>query len=110
MALQHVPDLLKHMTLAIMENTGRTDAGFLKAFQIARDKLVRDGYLTSASSKGPSTDKIRLTPKGDRQNRKHAREGKGKSKLFDLYFRRTELDEAEGKKDAKSEKIAGEEK
>lgn len=110
MALEHVPDLLKHMTVAIMANTGRTDAGFLKAFQIARDKLVRDGYLTGASAKGPSTDKIRLTPKGLRQNQKHTREGKAKSHLFDQYFRRTELKGAEGKKDSKSEKIAGEEK
>lgn len=97
MPAAEVPHLVKHNTIAIWR-TGGLSGGhkerFVSAWNIARARLVQYGFLSKGSEKGKAAD-IKLTSKGAKRNREHAREadGKEKSALFDQMFRWIEIAE-----------------
>jgi len=78
-----IPRLVKHMTLAIMRERGATS--FKDAFQIARAQLTRYGYLARGSDEGPA-DNIKLTQKGRKRERDHARRPLRASIDFDRRY------------------------
>lgn len=103
-----VPHLVKHATVAIWKDGGIAGGSrerFVSAWNIARARLTQYGFLTEGSEKGKSED-IKLTSKGAKRDREHAREAdsRAKSGLFDSMFRWIEV--AEDTKDAQ-DKIPG---
>jgi hypothetical protein len=94
MALEGIPAILRHCTLAIFEKLrGDPQTRFKNAFAIARAHLVKHGYLADESDIG-TVENIRLTLKGRRREQKHLMEGsKGdlKNARFMELFRVAEL-------------------
>lgn len=87
-----LPALLRHMTLAIFENlSGNERKKFLEAFGISRRRLVEWKYLTPPSKNGP-LDRISLTSKGIKQNKKHQNEGVRKNLIFEKYYEKYRAD------------------
>lgn len=85
---EELPPLLTHMTMAIFWKLhGSERHKFLGAFEVARAQLVRWGYLTSASFPGP-VERIKLTAKGRKKNRRHLSEGAVKVVVFGALYRR----------------------
>ena len=79
-----LPDLFKHMVLAIFRKGPRTIGWFQSSVMIAFESLLQNGFITGDSN----LQSIRLTSKGQQQNRMHASEPKAKSDQFDRYFDR----------------------
>lgn len=79
-----LPDLFKHMVLAIFRKGPRNIGWFQSSVMIAFESLLDNGFITRDSN----LQSIRLTPKGQQQNRMHASEPKAKSDQFDRYFSR----------------------
>jgi hypothetical protein len=101
-----VPDLVKHMTISILEkgtNGNNKLEKFTNAFAIARGKLVGWGYLESSSAAGP-VENIVLTRKGIIRNYKHAGEGGRKTDAFDRLF--FDLQEADRMSDAENDVLS----
>ena len=80
---QGVPDLLKHMTMAVFNKLqGGKEIKMINAYNIARMKLVQAGYLEASAVEG-APEHISLTGTGAQKNAKHKLEGRGKSQAFD---------------------------
>jgi hypothetical protein len=79
-----IPDILKHMTLAIYrQGSGGSKMRFQRAYDAAVSRLSQYGFITG------SAPDFKLTPKGMIGERKHKKEGmKGsvKDKQFDAMF------------------------
>jgi len=81
----NIPRIVKQMSMAIIRNKG---ARTLKAaLTIARAQLVRGGYLTRGSDRGP-IESIKLTPKGAARNRVHMRKSRRTETEFDAKFQK----------------------
>lgn len=90
MAALVLPDLLKHMALAIYNKgyvRGTRVQQLVESLNIARGQLAAWGYLTAGSAKGSLT-KIKLTGKGIARSVKHRKEKGGlvKSAIFDAMY------------------------
>jgi len=99
-----VPVLVKHCALAIFKGKGRIKGGtrkerFISAWNIARSRLVEQGYLVKGSEIGPHGT-IRLTAKGQQRNQEHKSEqgGSTKSREFDRLFEWVRDEEQRGGK------------
>ena len=80
---QGVPDLLKHMTMAVFNKLqGGQEIRMINAYNIARVKLVQAGYLEASAVEG-APEHISLTGTGAQKNARHKLEGRGKSQSFD---------------------------
>lgn len=79
-----LPDLFKHMVLAIFRKGPRNIGWFQSSIMIAFESLLNNGFITGNSNLNNMT----LTAKGQAQNRQHAAEPKAKSNQFDRYFSR----------------------
>ena len=74
-----LPDLYKHMVLAIFRKGPRTVDNFLNSMEAAFEFLVRYGHITPNSN----INNMQLTPSGQALNSKHAAEPVDKSGTFD---------------------------
>lgn len=79
-----IPDLVKHVTLALMAEAGFP---FPRALETALSRLTVWGYIKGARELKDLAE-VRLTPKGVRRNREHAREPSRKSLEFDRLLER----------------------
>lgn len=79
-----LPDLFKHMVLAIFRKGPRTMGWFQSSIMIAFESLLDNGFITRNSN----LQNIRLTAKGRTQNKTHQSEPRPKSDQFDRYFSR----------------------
>lgn len=77
-----LPDLFKHMVLAIFRKGPRTEAWFRSSLEIAFSSLLKNGFITPNSNLTNMT----LTSTGNEQNRRHMAEPRAKSDLFDSAF------------------------
>lgn len=77
-----LPDLFKHMVLAIFRKGARTEAWFRSSVEIAFSSLLRNGYITPTSKLNNMT----LTSSGAERNRYHSSEPRAKSDLFDSTY------------------------
>jgi hypothetical protein len=102
----NIPVCLKHNTLAIYQKgKGLSGAGatrFESAFSIARDNLVKYGYLSPASKAEGVVEQIRLTGKGhDLERKKRNSPGTSQKQAeFDRLFeawQRTQEGSADGR-------------
>lgn len=85
---EDLPDLVKHMTLAIFNKIPGTEKKrFLVALEITRSQLVTFGHLKSGAERGPISD-IVMTEKGRSYNRRHRAEGPKKGKEFVKLYNR----------------------
>lgn len=82
--LNPLPDLFKHMTLAIFRKGPRNIGWFQQSASIAFDFLIKYGHISPNSS----VDNMTLTSSGQQQDRRHRAEPPAKSKQFDSYWRR----------------------
>lgn len=82
--VEALPDLFKHMVLAIFRKGPRNIGWFQASVQIAFESLLENDFITPDSS----PDQIRLTAKGQSRNAQHAREPVAKSNQFDSYWSR----------------------
>ena len=74
-----LPDLFKHMVLAIFRKGPRTEENFKRALDAAFSFLIQYGHITPQSN----LDNMQLTSTGATLNRRHAAEPAEKSGLFD---------------------------
>lgn len=72
-----LPDLFKHMVLAIFSKGNKDEQSFRQAIDAAFTFLLRNGYINKNLS---------LTAKGIEKNKRHAAEPKRKSSVFDSYL------------------------
>jgi len=82
--VRELPDLFKHMVLAIFRKGPRTIGWFQSSIMIAFESLLNNGFITRNSN----LNNITLTARGQAQNRQHTAEPKAKSDQFDRYFSR----------------------
>lgn len=97
MSLAAIPEILKHCVIAIYQDPkvgGSGVTAFVRAMKIARSRLAEYGYLTEGSVDG-DIENIRLTPKGVKRDAYHKKEGRYKSKLFDMLYTKFQLSEEE---------------
>ena len=85
-----LPELLKHMALAIYAKgyvRGTKIQQLVESLNIARGQLAAWGYLTAGSAKGPLT-KVKLTGKGAARTAHHRKEkgGRVKTATFDVLY------------------------
>jgi hypothetical protein len=97
--LSSVPDILKHMTLAIFNTRGVRGRGqkgkFSAAFEIARHRLVEYGYLRKGAEKDDAKE-FPLTPEGMKREQVHRKEGRRKALQFDALFKKVFKGEKSG--------------
>lgn len=74
-----LPDLYKHMVLAIFREGPKTEQNFLRAMEAAFSFLLRRGHITPDSN----IQKMTLTSSGASLDRPHEAEPASKSNLFD---------------------------
>lgn len=74
-----LPDLFKHMVLAIFRKGARTEDNFKRALEAAFSFLLMYGHITPQSN----INNMQLTASGAKLNRRHAAEPADKSSLFD---------------------------
>ena len=77
-----LPDLFKHMVLAIFRKGPRTERWFRDSLEIAFSSLLKNGFISPNSN----LNNMALTPTGVERNRRHMAEPKAKSDLFDSAF------------------------
>jgi hypothetical protein len=80
--LNPLPDLFKHMVLAIFRKGPRTVENFIYSMEMAFAALVRYGHLTPSSN----INNMQLTSTGIQQNRSHVGEPRTKSANFDAML------------------------
>jgi len=74
-----LPDLFKHMVLAIFRRGQKSEQNFIRAMEAAFSFLVRHGHISPQSN----IDNMQLTASGNELNRRHAAEPANKSDTFD---------------------------
>lgn len=74
-----LPDLYKHMVLAIFRKGPRTEQNFIRAMEAAFSFLLRHGHITPQSN----IDNMQLTSTGNNLNTRHVAEPPAKSQTFD---------------------------
>lgn len=79
-----LPDLYKHMVLAIFRKGPRNIGWFQVSAQIAFEFLIKHGHISPDSGAG----RMPLTAKGRKYNKRHRAEPPKKSEQFDRYWRR----------------------
>jgi len=79
-----LPDLFKHMVLAIFRKGPRNIGWFQASVQIAFESLLENDFISPNSTPSSMT----LTSKGQSRNAQHAREPASKSDQFDRYWSR----------------------
>ncbi len=94
-----IPNLVKHMTVAIYRE-GKISARskkdkFLQCLAIAKSRCQQYGFVVLAGDK-PDAD-IGLTAKGRARELKHRAEGRAKTVLFDTLYDLYDLDGAKAK-------------
>lgn len=72
-----LPDIFKHMVLAIYNKGDKNEQGFRRAIDAAFSSLLKSGYINK---------NLTLTPKGVEKNKRHASEPKTKSAVVDSYL------------------------
>lgn len=77
--LNTLPDLFKHMVVAIFRKGDRTEANFRRALDAAFKFLLRNGHITPDST----VQNMNLTGTGRALNARHQAEPKAKSDTFD---------------------------
>lgn len=77
--LNTLPDLFKHMVVAIFRKGDRTEANFRRALDAAFKFLLRNGHITPDST----VQNMTLTATGNNLNQRHMAEPKTKSDTFD---------------------------
>lgn len=106
---QDLPNLLKHMTLAIYESgdaKGTSAERFVWALGVARRQLIRMGHMT-ASSEFVSLNEVALTVTGRALEMKHRREPATKSRRFDALYAKYGVALAEASKEGEAMKASG---
>jgi hypothetical protein len=79
-----LPDLFKHMTLAIFRKGPRNIGWFQQSAQTAFEFLVQHDFLSPNSN----LNSMRLTSKGQQADSRHRAEPIQKSAQFDSYWKR----------------------
>jgi hypothetical protein len=74
-----LPDLYKHMVLAIFRKGVKNEQNFLRAMEAAFSFLLTYGHITPQSN----INNMQLTSTGASLNSRHVAEPKSKSDLFD---------------------------
>ena len=77
-----LPDLFKHMALAIFRKGPRTVDNFINSMEAAFAFLVRHGHITPRSN----INKMDTTSSGAKINSRHSREPAAKSSNFDAML------------------------
>lgn len=72
-----LPDIFKHMVLAIFQKGEKTEQGFRQAIDAAFSFLLKNGLINK---------NLTLTPKGVEKNKRHTSEPKNKSAVVDSYL------------------------
>lgn len=94
MAVQDLPDILKHNTIAIYRKPDIAATSLKDKFQqclaIARARLAEYGFLVPLGEE--IYDPVALTQKGIIAEMRHNREGREKTVLFDTLFRQYDID------------------
>jgi hypothetical protein len=78
----NLPDIFKHMVLAIFRKGPRTQGWFETSVMIAFETLLDNGYIYSNSR----PDRMRLTSKGFVKNGRHRMEPMAKNNQFDSLW------------------------
>ncbi len=91
-----IPDVVKHMTIAIYRD-GRIHAKsaknkFEQCLQIAKSRCQQYGFVLFEGAS--LSEAVALTPKGRARDAKHAAEGRSKSVLFDTLYEKFDIDGA----------------
>lgn len=74
-----LPDLYKHMVLAIFRKGVKTEQNFLRAMEAAFSFLVKHGHISPQSN----INNMQLTSTGNSLNSRHTAEPAQKSQTFD---------------------------
>lgn len=74
-----LPDLYKHMVLAIFRKGPRTEKNFLRAMEAAFSFLLKHGHISPQSN----INNMPLTSTGNQLNARHVAEPPEKSQTFD---------------------------
>lgn len=74
-----LPDLYKHMVLAIFRKGPKNEKNFLRAMEAAFSFLLMRGHITPQSN----INNMQLTSTGNQLNAAHASEPPAKSQTFD---------------------------
>ncbi len=77
--LSPLPDLFKHMALAIFRQGPKTEKNFIRAMEATFSFLLSKGHITPDST----LQNVKLTSSGAALNRDHVDEPASKSGLFD---------------------------
>lgn len=77
-----LPDLYKHMVLAIFRKGPKTSSNFIRSMDAAFTFLLKHGHITPQSN----INNIQLTSTGKVLNAPHTKEPPDKSELFDTAF------------------------
>jgi len=100
LSIDQIPDLVKHVTLAIMAKrpptypvknaivsmvAGKNNEHFMQCLVMAVNALAAQDYLALGSSVGPG-GRLTLTGRGVLLNRQHGLEGAGKSARFNHLY------------------------
>ena len=80
----NLPDIFKHMVLAIFRKGPRTQGWFQSSVMIAFETLLDNGYIYRNSR----PDRMRLTSKGFVKNGRHRMEPMTQNNQFDVLWNR----------------------